>query len=98
MALRDVLAGGIEADLSRLRARQRDDSGFLLAASHWLRYHLCTCYEEPLSAPNSCHSLGGRFSYTLSGVEGTSELSNTKSSRLPNPAPPETLARWVLLF
>jgi len=55
MALRDVLAGGIEADLSCLRARQRDDSGFLLAASHRLRYHLCTCYEEPLSAPNSCH-------------------------------------------
>jgi hypothetical protein len=52
---------------------------FRLRAGSPVRYHRCTCYEESLSAPNSCLSRQGRSFCTLSGVEGTSELRNRKS-------------------
>ncbi len=52
---------------------------FPLAAGSPVRYHQCTCYEESLSAPNSCLSRQGRNFCTLSGAEGYSELRKKKS-------------------
>jgi len=65
--------------LNALPPKGRAIAEFPLAATPWLRYHLCTCYGEPLFTPNSCRRRGGRRFYSLSGVEGTSELRNTKS-------------------
>jgi hypothetical protein len=42
-------------------------------------------------------SLGYEYLY-WSRHGGSSELSNKKFQELPNPTPPETLVRWVLIF